>query len=583
MCIMRGKYHLNIFRGHSAKRCPVHGMALLTVRLVLLVCVGVCCAYTLAGQGKDEITGLLDRGRVACRSERYVDAVRYFMQGHKMAMAAGRHEDAFWAIYNLGVCYFLVGDTDEAMKNYTEAYRLQEKYDLGDKAKSYVTNGIAGVYFEDGNYKKSAELARKCLDNALEKRDSSSVVVYASALMLLCNKELKLDKALGYGRIASGYLQDGDSENSVTVNAMHAETFFLLKRNDDVVEYAGRVLANKHSNNHNKSLMLIYLIEVYVGRGELVRAMDCARKALPILSEKTKAGYFNAMAALYQKMGNADKAMECKDSVIMYHDSLNSIAGCKLSENSKVRFEIVKMRTDMEKKEASLEQHRMFNILLTCICVLVLIAAFQTVRAMRAKSRNAKKLLQLELVRGEQEKQLVQLALEKEHQAKQLVMRQMRQTELEGELRAAQMRQKLEQKRHELSATTMFVSSRNALIEELIQSLDDIKQLSDNKEITNLKKHLAQMLKENSDNDNFIINFESANPDFIRRLKELHPDLSVSDIRFVAYIKMNLSTKEIASLLNINPESCKRRKIRLSKKLGLDTSANLYSYIARIG
>ena len=41
--------------------------------------------------------------------------------------------------------------------------------------------------------------------------------------------------------------------------------------------------------------------------------------------------------------------------------------------------------------------------------------------------------------------------------------------------------------------------------------------------------------------------------------------------------------KEIASLLNINPESCKRRKIRLSKKLGLDTSANLYSYIARIG
>lgn len=202
---------------------------------------------------------------------------------------------------------------------------------------------------------------------------------------------------------------------------------------------------------------------------------------------------------------------------------------------------------------------------------------------MRAKSRNAKKLLQLELVRGEQEKQLVQLALEKEQQAKQLVERQMRQTELEGELRAALMKQKLEQKRHELSATTMFVSSRNALVEELIQSLDDIKQLSDNKEISNLKKHLAQMLKENSDNDNFIINFESANPDFIRRLKELHPDLSVSDIRFVAYIKMNLSTKEIASLLNINPESCKRRKIRLSKKLGLDTSSNLYSYIARIG
>lgn len=559
------------------------GIALLTVRLILLLCGCVCCTCAMAGHGKKEIISLIDRGRAACRSERYVDAVRHFMQGHKTAMAAGLHEEAFWAIYNLGVCYFLTGDTDEAMKNFTEAYRLQEKYDLGNKAKSYVTNAIAGVYFKDGNYKKAGELTRKCLDNAIEKGDSSSVVTYASGLMLLCNKEHKLDKALAYGRIAYRYLQDANSENGVTVNVMHAETHFLLKRYDDVIVHADRVLANKHANNQNKSLMLVYLINVYADRGELAKAMNSARKALPILSDKNKAGYYNAMAALYQKMGNADKAMKCKDSVIMFHDSLNKIADRKRSENSKVRFEIVKLRTDMEKKEASLEQHRIFNILLTCICMLVLIAAFQTVRAIRAKSRNAKKMLQLELVRGEQEKKLVKLALEKEQQAKQLVERQMRQTELEGELRAAMMKQKLDQKRHELSATTMFVSSRNALIEDLIQSLDGIKQLSDNKEISNLKKHLAQMLKENSDNDNFIINFESANPDFISRLKKLHPTLSASDIRFVAYIKMNLSTKEIASLININPESCKRRKIRLSKKLGLDTSADLYSYITQIG
>lgn len=559
------------------------GMALLAMRTALMLCGWMCCACAMAGQDTDRIAGLIDSGRVACRSERYVDAVRHFMQGRKMAMAAGRHEHTFWATYNLGVCYFSTGDTDEAMKSFTEAYRLQEKYNLGYKPEAYVNNAIAGVYFKDGNYKKAAELTRKCLDSALEEGDSSSVVVYSSGLMLLCNKEGKLNKALLYGRTAHRYLQDADSENGVTVNVMHAETHFLLKHYDNVIAYANRVLANRQAGNYNKALMLIYLIEIYTARGEQAKAMECARKALPLLSAKSKAGYYNAMAALYRKTGKAGKAIECKDSVIMYHDSLNKMADRKRAENSKVRFEIMKLRTDMDKKEAELEQHRMFNILLTCICLLVLIAACQTVRAMRAKSRNAKKLLQLELLRGEQEKQLVELALEKEQQAKMLVERQMRQTELEGELRAAVMKQKLEQKRHELSATTMFVSSRNALIEDLIQKLDDIKQLAGQKEITNLKKHLAQMLKENSDNDNFIINFESANPDFISRLKELHPDLSVSDIRFAAYIKMNLSTKEIASLVNINPESCKRRKIRLSKKLGLDTSANLYSYIGKIG
>ena len=45
---------------------------------------------------------------------------------------------------------------------------------------------------------------------------------------------------------------------------------------------------------------------------------------------------------------------------------------------------------------------------------------------------------------------------------------------------------------------------------------------------------------------------------------------------------MNLSNKDIASLLNITPESCKRRRIRISKKLRLDTSAHLFDYISRL-
>ena len=43
-----------------------------------------------------------------------------------------------------------------------------------------------------------------------------------------------------------------------------------------------------------------------------------------------------------------------------------------------------------------------------------------------------------------------------------------------------------------------------------------------------------------------------------------------------------MQTKDIAALLNITPDSCKRRKIRLSKKLGLETSSDLYSHILGI-
>lgn len=79
-----------------------------------------------------------------------------------------------------------------------------------------------------------------------------------------------------------------------------------------------------------------------------------------------------------------------------------------------------------------------------------------------------------------------------------------------------------------------------------------------------------------------VVNFEAADPDFARRVLERHPALLDSDVRFLSYVRMNMQTKDIAALLNITPDSCKRRKIRISKKLGLETSSDLYSHILGI-
>ena len=78
---------------------------------------------------------------------------------------------------------------------------------------------------------------------------------------------------------------------------------------------------------------------------------------------------------------------------------------------------------------------------------------------------------------------------------------------------------------------------------------------------------------------NFTTYFEQSNAQFIETLKARHPDLSPSDIRFLSLLYINLSSKEIALLLNITPEYCKKKRQRMARKLGLTDSRELYKYL----
>lgn len=67
---------------------------------------------------------------------------------------------------------------------------------------------------------------------------------------------------------------------------------------------------------------------------------------------------------------------------------------------------------------------------------------------------------------------------------------------------------------------------------------------------------------------------ESSNQGFQQQLKARYPRLTSYDIRLCTYLKANLSTKEIATLLNITPDSVKKAKHRLRKKLSIKPTQN---------
>ena len=76
--------------------------------------------------------------------------------------------------------------------------------------------------------------------------------------------------------------------------------------------------------------------------------------------------------------------------------------------------------------------------------------------------------------------------------------------------------------------------------------------------------------------------FESINKNFYSRLKSISPDISANDLKLCAMIKMNLSIKEMAGILNISPDSVKTARYRLRKKLQLLTEDNLNDFILNL-
>lgn len=539
------------------------------LQILIILMLSITYSHTIRAKSKldKEISRTIKLGKDAYNAGDAAKAIKMFMKAKELSAAAKSPIDECLSTYNLGVCYFVISENGEALKNYYEAYTICKENNLGWSTETNILNGIAGVYFEEKSYNKAREIAHRCYTKAVSQKDSSLAYTYSLDMALISNKEMKFDEATKYLQEAKKYVKKNRNRFS-NLLATEAETMFLQKKYDNVINIAKKLFTYEHTYNDNAGIILIYLINIYTTRNELDKAFSYVDLAIKLTGLKNKPYLFESIAKLYKADSNYIQALAYMDSVVTYNDSITKVTNRQLTENSKIKIEIMKFKADMDKQLARMQQRHYTLILVMCILVLLITIAVIMMRNQRIKSRNQHKMMELQL--------------EKEQHEKRLAEEQAKSVEMEAHYRQEIMKHSLEQKQKELSITNMFISSRNELIGDLLKHLTDIKEVQGITGVQTLVQHLKQLLKTSNERDNFIINFESANPDFIRTLKEMHPDLSSSDIRFLSYIRMNMSTKDIASLTNINPESCKRRKIRISKKLGIESSAELYNYIIKM-
>ena len=137
----------------------------------------------------------------------------------------------------------------------------------------------------------------------------------------------------------------------------------------------------------------------------------------------------------------------------------------------------------------------------------------------------------------------------------------------------------IESKNRELAISTMSLIKKNEFLNDIKNELKDKDGVQDLKKVI---KIIDKNLNNTDDWKLFEEAFNNADKDFLKLIKSLHPNLTPNDLRLCAYLRLNLTSKEIAPLLNISYRSVEVKRYRLRKKIDLPHESSLTSYILEL-
>jgi phosphate/sulfate permease len=138
-------------------------------------------------------------------------------------------------------------------------------------------------------------------------------------------------------------------------------------------------------------------------------------------------------------------------------------------------------------------------------------------------------------------------------------------------------------RQNEMITMAMSIIRKNEFLDNLKKEVVKIKSTVKDGEtrasLNRLSLMITQDLSIDRDREKFQLLINEQNNNFIQRLCEAHPGLTDNEKRLIALLRLNLSSKEIASILNISPKSVEMNRYRLRKKLKVDPKINLNDFI----
>lgn len=532
----------------------------LATRITLLcaLCLAVCHAVPALAATSDKARQLVRQAANAAVHKDYRQSSALLFKARSEAEAAADYDQLFWVYTNLGINQAELLNYADALQHFTKAYQIATEH-LDERRVLSIRNNIAGLYMM--NHEQNKALAEYIKIYTDIKGGTDSVFTGGCALNIatLLTDKHQYAQARPYMEQAE-LLLGRYAENRAALVTLRTD--YLLGTGN--TEGAYRLVADAQTKypalQHNADILYLRartalmrtLANEAVAQGRLALAQ-------PGIDLSMKRAIFELLSQAYSMQQCYEQALACKDSVVAVSDALSNLTGQKLYEARQIQF-------DIWQKQQEIDNYKKRHALEMALLVVVLIASGALVWALVVKTKNAR-----------QQRKLAHMELEHEQVQREALQQKLANEQAEQE----QSRRTIEQRSRELMSKAMQAANRNDSLRELLHTLETDSGLDLDKR-PELKRTLAALrhqLDSTVEWKDFTTYFEQTNGQFLQQLKHLHPTLTANELRYLSLVYINLSSKEIALLLNITPEYCKKKKQQVARKMGLTDPRTLYAYL----
>lgn len=459
----------------------------------------------------------------------------------------------------MGSAFFNQGNYNRAIGYYYEVLKYHEENKNKNELVAAYFN-IALVYGQLKDNKKSQEYYLKALDvvEELLREDSAQVKHYAIGRVynnvgITYNDDKDYKKALEYYHKAIKISEE--TNNPVALPFAYNNIGVVYKEQGDyqiALSFYNKSLALRQNSGDIRGLAVThsYIAECYSIMGQKQYAINHYEKSMELCK---KSGYIDLqrtvaeeLVTLYAKTKNYKKSYDMHLLFKQLSDSININEGLKTASMLEMQYLF-----DKQQKEVELaEQKKSFRNLI----LFILLGAAVVVTSLLFFLGQSR-IKQVKLQRGK-------LKLEKE--------------KLEHEL---------EYKNKELTTNVMYLVRKNELINSISSKLLDLKKSMLKVNQKPIQDIIIELQK-SVDNDvweEFEYRFKDVHEEFYKKLNEKFPDLTPNEKKLCAFLRLNMSTKEISAITFQTPHSITIARSRLRKKLNLtNQDINLVDFLLNI-
>ncbi|WP_165395217.1 tetratricopeptide repeat protein [Flagellimonas allohymeniacidonis] len=495
-----------------------------------------------------------------------------------------------------GNFFAATNDYEKAEEAYEIAKSIFEK--RSDSLQlSKCLNNLARPLVEQGKYEKALTNSIKALKiNEILGEDKSMIIGNYMAIGNIHSVMGSFDKSLEYYKMAENIaLDEGLTFRLAQVRHNIGSNMMWLKRNKDAIDYFEQNLAffEEAKNQLRIAITLTSMGANYFEMDSIAKAKPCFERSLRIAEKlgNPEGAAHNArnLGRIAMKENNPKKALNYY--TIGMNTSLKTNSnGILAADYNNISSAYLAM-SDYKNAYHYFEKHKKLSDSLLNV-------------------ENTKKLNELE-IQYQTEKREAEIALQDEEiktlnekakvdkltkgiyaggMASALALsgllvfgfrQRIKKNQIAREKQEEIYKQEIAHKKKELASQTLHLVQKNTFIQELMENLQNIK--NDPERFKVEFRRIVMLLKKENASDKdwevFKTYFAEVHNDFDQKLKTLYPDISEKEIRLAAFLRMNLTTKEIAATLNVLPDSILKSKYRLKKKLGLDKETDLTSFL----